>query len=97
MSKRNKVVRISLAGGIIGMLFTNPRKALDDAIDKENQDGWNAHQIQTHSTSNILIRLLQLAVLVCTLGIWTWGAGYLILFEKENTNLYYCTKLRLFI
>ena len=32
MSKVNKIVRISLAGGIIGMLTTNPRKAIDDTI-----------------------------------------------------------------
>lgn len=37
--KKNKVLRISLAGGIIGAFTTNPRKALEDAIDRQNQEG----------------------------------------------------------
>ena len=42
MAKVNKVVRIALAGGIIGLLTTNPRRALDQRIDRENQEGWTA-------------------------------------------------------
>ena len=83
MSKKNKVVRISLMGGLIGALTTNPRKALEEAIDKENNEGWNAIHIEPHSTANLLVWVLQLVVLVCTLGIWTWGGGYMVLFEKE--------------
>lgn len=82
--KRNRVVRISLSGGIVGFLMTNPRKALDDVIDKNNQEGWNAIQIQRHSTNNILIMFLQYIVLFATLGLWTWGAGYLVLLERES-------------
>ncbi len=84
MSKKNKVVRISLMGGLIGALTTNPRKALEDAIDKENNEGWNAIHIEPHSTANLLVWVLQLVVLVCTLGLWTWGGGYMVLFEKEG-------------
>lgn len=83
MSKKNKVVRISLMGGLIGALTTNPRKALEDAIDKENNEGWNAIHIEPHSTANLFVWVLQLVVLVCTLGLWTWGGGYMVLFEKE--------------
>ena len=83
MAKKNKVVRISLSGGIIGMLFTNPRKALDDAIETGNQEGWNAIYFSEHKTSNVLIMLLQIIVLLVTLFLWTFGAGYMILFEKE--------------
>jgi len=28
--------------------------------------------------------LLQIIVLVMTVGLWTWGAGYLLLFQKER-------------
>jgi hypothetical protein len=83
MAVRNKVKRISLSGGLIGSLLTNPRKALDDAIDAENQAGWKATQIEPHVTTNLLMVLVQIAVLILTLGLWTWGGGYLILFEKE--------------
>jgi hypothetical protein len=84
MIKKNKVVRLTLAGGLIGLLGTNPRRALDNEIDRHNQDGWNAIEFQPHLATNMLIRILQFLVLVCTLGIWTWGAGYLILFERET-------------
>ena len=82
--KANKVVRISLSGGIIGLLTTNPRRALDNAIDKHNQDGWNAVYFSEHKQTNILAVILQIVVLICTLFLWTFGAGYLILFEKEK-------------
>ena len=52
MAKLNKVVRISLSGGIIGWLTTNPRRALDARIDRENQEGWNAVYFQNHSDSS---------------------------------------------
>jgi hypothetical protein len=84
MAKRNKVLRISLSGGLIGALTTNPRKALEDAIDKGNQDGWNAVQIQSHRTNNLLIVFVQVLVLILTLGLWTWGGGYMVLLERES-------------
>ena len=86
MSKVNKVVRIALSGGLIGAIFTNPRKALDDMIDKHNQDGWNAIYFSEHKTSNIFILFLQILVLIFTIGIWTFGAGYMVLFEKETAK-----------
>lgn len=84
--KNNKVVRISLSGGLIGLLATNPRRALDDAIDKANQEGWNAIYFQPHKTSNVFVALLQILVLICTLGLWTFGAGYMILLERERAR-----------
>ena len=83
MAKNNKIVRISLMGGLIGAITTNPRKALESAIDKANQEGWNAIHIESHRTTNLFIFLLQLIVLVITFGLFTWGGGYLVLLEKE--------------
>lgn len=71
-------------GGLIGALTTNPRKALADKIDKNNQEGWNAIHIEPHRTTNLFILVLQILVLLLTLGLFTWGGGYLILFEKET-------------
>lgn len=70
-------------GGIIGAITTNPRKALEDEVDKGNLDGWNAIHVEPHRTTNLFIAILQLVVLVVTLGLFTWGGGYLVLFEKE--------------
>jgi hypothetical protein len=83
LSKRNKVTRVSLIGGLIGAILTNPRKALEDEIDRRTQYGWVATHIDPHRTTNLFIWILQLVVLVLTLGLFTWGGGYLILFERE--------------
>ena len=36
--KINKIVRIALSGGLIGLILTNPRKALDNMIEKNNNE-----------------------------------------------------------
>ena len=84
--KVNKVVRLSLAGGLIGLMFTNPRRALDSAVDQANADGWNCHQVIPHQERNFLVFFLQIVVLILTLGLWTWGAGYLLLLEKMRAQ-----------
>jgi hypothetical protein len=82
--KINKVVRISLSGGIIGALLTNPRSAIEKRIMQENTEGWSAHQIIPHADTNLAIIILKIVVLFLTLFLWTWGAGYLVLFEKDR-------------
>lgn len=81
--KLNKIMRISLSGGILGALFTNPRAALDRAIAAANSDGWNCVQVLPHRTTNLAIAFLQSLVLVCTLFLWTWGQGYIVVLERE--------------
>lgn len=85
MAKFNKVARISLMGGLIGAMTTNPRKALDDEIAKGNKGGWRAIQIIPYRTTNLFIAILQFLVLVITLGLFTWGGGYLVLFDRETS------------
>lgn len=80
----NLIVRVALSGGLIGLLFTNPSRALQNVIDEHNKAGWRVHQILPHSTRNIFMMLLSLLVLVVTLGIWTFGAGYIILLERQK-------------
>ena len=84
MRKTNKVVRVSLSGGALGLLLTNPRRALDKTIEEQNSRGWNAVYFAEHRTSNLFVLLLQFIVLVLTLFLWTFGAGYMVLFEKEE-------------
>lgn len=81
--KTNKIIHVELSGGLIGLLFTNPRKALEQRIADENRDGWNAVHFDQHSERNILAIALQLLALVLTLGLWTFGAGYFVLLERE--------------
>ena len=82
--KHNKVVRIALAGGIIGWLTTNPRRALENRIERENEQGWTCTYFIPHRETNLFIILVQIVLLVCTFGLWTFGAGYMALFEKEK-------------
>ena len=79
----NKIVRISLAGGIVGLLTTNPRRSLENVIRAQNDEGYRCTYFIPNHAPNLLMRVLQLIVLICTLGLWTWGAGYLILLEKN--------------
>ena len=82
--KKNKVIRIALMGGLLGMLLTNPRNALQKSMDAHNNEGWYAKEIVPHSTSNLFVLILQVVVLILTIGLFTFGAGYLILFERED-------------
>lgn len=81
--KTNKVVRVALSGGLIGFLTTNPRAALEKRINAENEQGWNVIEVLDHTTASLFARILQLAVLIATLGLWSFGAGYLVILEKE--------------
>ena len=85
MPKENKIVRVALAGGILGLMFTNPRRALENRIRKENADGWNAVYFSTHTETNAFVWFISIVLLFLTLFLWTFGAGYLVLFEREKT------------
>lgn len=80
----NKVARVSLMGGILGLMFTNPSRALDACLAKHNKLGWRSTFIVPHSEKNLIVMLFQLVVLAATLGLFTFGAGYLVMFEKES-------------
>ena len=84
--KTNKVVQINLMGGLLGLIFTNPRRALERRIHDENVDGWNCTYFVPHQDTNILVTILKIAVLILTLFLFTWGAGYMVLFEKDVTT-----------
>ena len=83
---RTQVLRKTVAGGIIGSLMTNPKKTLAKAIDGQAVDGWHLTAITPLSQANAFMFLLSLVVLVCTLGMWTFGEGYLLAFEKESED-----------
>ena len=52
MATINMVVRIALSGSTSGLLTTNPRRVLDQRIDKENQEGWTVTSFFPHSETN---------------------------------------------
>jgi len=81
---RNKIVRLTLMGGLLGLLLTNPRRALEGCIEQHNNEGWRSTFIVPHSERNLLISSIQIVMLIVTLGMWTFGSGYLVMFEKED-------------
>jgi len=80
----NKIVRISLSGGIIGILLTNPKEAIQRAVQIENERGWRLVQILPHKSQNLFIAMAQVIVVIFTLLLWTWSDGYLLIFERDK-------------
>ena len=83
MARINRVERISLSGGFIGSMATNPRNAIEKKCQELNAEGWHCRQIILHSSNNTLVSLLRGIVLLCTVFMWTFADGYILLFEKE--------------
>jgi hypothetical protein len=83
-AKINKVERISLSGGLLGLLFTNPRRALETNVLRHNAEGWSVRQVLEHTDTNLAAFFLRILVLMLTLFLWTWGAGYIIIYEKDR-------------
>ena len=82
--KKNKIMRLSLSGGLIGLFTNNPRAIIDNALSRANQEGWYCRQVLPHATRNPIVIVFQLLLLICTVGLWTFGAGYLLLLEKDE-------------
>jgi len=82
LSKANKVERIRYSGGLLGLIFGNPKGKLNDKVEEMNSMGWNLHLIHGDNF-NILLWLLRLLILIVTLGLWTIGSSELLVFEKE--------------
>jgi len=80
--RSNRVVRVALSGGLVGLLFTSPADAIENVISVWNDKGYYCRQILPHETRNLIAKLFQIIVLILTIGIWTFGAGYILLLEK---------------
>ncbi|MEM7059236.1 MAG: hypothetical protein AAF557_16760 [Pseudomonadota bacterium] len=81
MRKVNSVVRVSYAGGLLGLIAGNARGKIEKVIVQQNTDGWNVAEV-IEDSPNLLIWVLRLLLLICTLGLWTLGSSQLIIFEK---------------
>lgn len=80
----NKVVRIGLAGGLIGALVTNTKSAFEKAINEANAEGWNLAEVVPLSGTNLFMLLIRVFLLLITLGLFTLGSNYLLVFEKPR-------------
>mgnify|MGYP001334647279 FL=1 len=84
--KRNKIDEITYVGGLIGWLLINPRKTIDARVSQANEAGWTVVNIIPGSNQNALFRLMRYVVLTLTLGIFTFGDGVIVIYEKDETQ-----------
>jgi len=78
----NKVVNVTLVGGIIGLIGVRPNNALNSRIKKENVNGWKVIQIIPSSSGNMLLSILRVILLIVTLFLYTTADGYYVIMER---------------
>jgi hypothetical protein len=81
---KNKVVRVEVSGGIIGVLIGSPRASLTRVIDAENAQGWRVRQVLADPFANALQQLIRLLILILTIFLWTPATGFYVVFEREG-------------
>jgi len=82
--KKNKVLNITLKGGIIGMLADSPQNSLNKNIEKVNEEGWRVVQVISAASGNLFLAIWRIFLLVITLFIYTTANGYYVVLEKEG-------------
>lgn len=80
----NKVISVTLIGGIIGLFISSPVISLNARIQKENANGWKVVQIIPAESGNIFLFLFRLLILVITLFLFTFSNGYYVILEREK-------------
>ena len=80
----NKVVRVTLKGGLLGMLSDDPHRTLSAAIARENQDGWKVVQVIPDDTGNLVIMIIRFVILMLTLLLYMPANGYWVVMEKVS-------------
>ncbi len=86
-NQTNKVVNVSLKGGIIGMLAGSPQKTLNSKIQEENANGWKVIQIIPADSGNIFLYIFRLILLVFTLFLFTTSNGFYVIMERQSEKL----------
>lgn len=82
----NKVVNVTLTGGIIGLLGDSPQSSLNRAIRRENAKGWRVVQVVPSASGNIFLIILRLFLLMITLLFYTTANGYYLIMEKSDES-----------
>ena len=79
----NKIINVTMTGGIIGLFASSPQSSLNDAIKRENANGWRVIQVIPADSGNIFLYIFRLLLLVITLFLFTTANGYYVIMEKK--------------
>jgi hypothetical protein len=80
----NSVVRVTLTGGLLGLLFNDPATALDQKLNEVNRSGWCVVQVIPDRPPNLLVSLFRTIIFFLTLGLWCPATGYLIILQSRR-------------
>ena len=81
MRRTNKVVRISYSGGLLGLIFGSARGKLEKVLEENKRNGWNLAEV-IPDNPNLIIWVIRFAILILTLGLWTFSTSYLLILER---------------
>jgi hypothetical protein len=80
----NKVVKVSVVGGIIGFFAGSHEDSINKTIIKENSNGWDVVQVFPDTSTNFIIQLLRGLLLIITVFFYTINNGYFIVFKRKT-------------
>ena len=80
----NKVSRVILVGGLIGLFTGNPVDSLNKKIKIENLQGWEVIQVIPDTNLNLLTLILRILLLIITLFFYTTSNGYYIILKRKS-------------
>ena len=77
----NRVRRVTLHSGIIGIFMGGPEKRLQEMLNLANDEGESVVFVLPDNW-NAVMGILSLIILIVTLGMWTFSPGYLLVTAK---------------
>jgi len=83
LGQSNKVVKVTLVGGLIGLLAGSPVDSLNKRIRNENSQGWEVVQVLPDTNLNLLTVILRILLLMITLLLYTTTNGYFIVLKRK--------------
>ncbi len=84
--QNNKVLNVTLIGGLIGLFGSSPQKKLNSRIKKENLNGWRVVQIIPADSGNVFLFIFRLLILIITLFLYTTANGYYVIMERTEND-----------
>lgn len=80
----NKVVNVTLIGGIFALFIHSPQSALNKKIKEENANGWRVVQVMPADGGNVFLNIFRFLLLVLTLFLYTTAKGYYVVMERKK-------------